>query len=188
MKTNSWTTAGQAKDKSSSPNLLVKVLRRGRHWVWGPNRRRASKEWSITINNDWVDTYVACLLFNIRFDGSFRESIWNIAVVKVMKNSGWFSNDIWKILVVLVMKNTASFSDDIWKKLAVSMMKYGKKTGWFSDDIWKLQKKSKSKRLTPYGTDTVLKRKLCFGSQCIPCRLLMLITFIAVGFRHFIRG
>ena len=30
MKTNSWTTAGQAKDLSSSPNPLVKVLRRGR--------------------------------------------------------------------------------------------------------------------------------------------------------------
>ena len=26
MKTNSWTTAGQAKDKLSSPNPLVKVL------------------------------------------------------------------------------------------------------------------------------------------------------------------
>ena len=35
MKTNSWTTAGQAKDISSSPNPLVRVLRRGRHWVWG---------------------------------------------------------------------------------------------------------------------------------------------------------
>ena len=39
MKTNRWTTAGQAKDISPSPNPLVKVLRRGRHWVWGPNRR-----------------------------------------------------------------------------------------------------------------------------------------------------
>ena len=45
----------QAKDISSSPNPLVKVLRRSRHWVWGPNRRRANKEWSIAINNDWVD-------------------------------------------------------------------------------------------------------------------------------------
>ena len=54
-KWNSWTTAGQTKDISSSPNPLVKVLRRGRHWVWGPNRRRAIKEWSIAINNDWVD-------------------------------------------------------------------------------------------------------------------------------------
>ena len=25
MKTNSWTTAGQAKDKSSSPNPLLKI-------------------------------------------------------------------------------------------------------------------------------------------------------------------
>ena len=35
------------------PQPLVKVLRRGRHWVWGPNRCRAIKEWSIAIN-DWV--------------------------------------------------------------------------------------------------------------------------------------
>ena len=41
MKTNSWTTAGQAKDISSSPNPLVIFLLRGRHWAWGPNRRRA---------------------------------------------------------------------------------------------------------------------------------------------------
>ena len=43
MKTNSWTTASKAKGKSSSPNPLVKDLRRGRHLVWGPNRRRAIK-------------------------------------------------------------------------------------------------------------------------------------------------
>ena len=42
------------KDISSSPNPLVKVLR-SRHWVWGPNRRRAIQEWSTAINNDWVD-------------------------------------------------------------------------------------------------------------------------------------
>ena len=35
--------------------LISYLLRRGRHWVWGPNRRRAIKEWSIAINNDWVD-------------------------------------------------------------------------------------------------------------------------------------
>ena len=29
---------------NESPNPLVKVSRRGRHWVWGPNRRRAIKE------------------------------------------------------------------------------------------------------------------------------------------------
>ena len=49
MKTNSWTTTGQAKDISSSTNTLVKVLWRGRHWVWGSNRRRAIKECSIAI-------------------------------------------------------------------------------------------------------------------------------------------
>ena len=43
-KTTSWTTAGQAKDKVSNPNPLVKALRRGRHWVWGPNHRREIKE------------------------------------------------------------------------------------------------------------------------------------------------
>ena len=42
-----------AKPKTS-PDPLIKVLRRGRHWVWGPNRRRVIKEWSIAINNDWV--------------------------------------------------------------------------------------------------------------------------------------
>ena len=51
MKTNSWTTAGQAKDMSSSHNPLVKVLEE----VCGPNRRRAIKEWSTAINIDWVD-------------------------------------------------------------------------------------------------------------------------------------
>ena len=55
-KPKSWTTAGQAKDAPSSPNPLVKVLRRGRQWVWGQNRRRAIKEWSVAINNGWVDS------------------------------------------------------------------------------------------------------------------------------------
>ena len=53
-------------DISSSPNPLVKVLRRGRQWVWGPNRRRAIKEWSIAINNDWVDNYACSLQHNIQ--------------------------------------------------------------------------------------------------------------------------
>ena len=44
LQTSSWTTAGQAKDKASNPNPLVKALQRGRHWVWGPNHRRAIKE------------------------------------------------------------------------------------------------------------------------------------------------
>ena len=66
MKTNSWSTAGQAKDISSSPNPLVKVLRRDHHWVWGSNRRRAVKEWSIAINNDWVDNWACSLPHNIQ--------------------------------------------------------------------------------------------------------------------------
>ena len=53
--TTSWTTVGQAKDIASSPNALVKALCRDRHWVWGPTRRRAIKEWSIAINRGWVN-------------------------------------------------------------------------------------------------------------------------------------
>ena len=49
------TTASQAKDISSSPNPPAKVLQRGRHRVRGPNRRRATKEWSTATNNDRAD-------------------------------------------------------------------------------------------------------------------------------------
>ena len=84
MKTNSWTTAGQAKDISSSPNPLVKVLRRGRHWVWGPNRRRAIKEWSIAINNDWVDNQ-ACKfapeIENYHKNASLKCSRWHVGTL-----------------------------------------------------------------------------------------------------------
>ena len=40
---------------ASSPNALLKALWRGRHWAWGPNRRRAIKEESISINRDRVN-------------------------------------------------------------------------------------------------------------------------------------
>ena len=73
MKTNSWTTAGQAKDISPSHNPLVKVLRRGRHWVWGPNRRRAIKEWSIAIK-------VSPLLNRHHYDAPIR--YWFIITMK----------------------------------------------------------------------------------------------------------
>ena len=53
--TTSWSTVGQAKDIASSANLLVKALCRGRHWVWGLTRRRAIIEWSIAINQGWVN-------------------------------------------------------------------------------------------------------------------------------------
>ena len=53
--TTSWTTVGQTKDKASSANPLVKALCRGRHWAWGPTRRRAIKEWSIAINRGWFN-------------------------------------------------------------------------------------------------------------------------------------
>ena len=45
---------------------LKLVSRRGRHWVWGPKRRRAIKEWSIAINNDWVDNQACSLPHNIQ--------------------------------------------------------------------------------------------------------------------------
>ena len=57
MKTNSWITADQTKDISSSPNPLVKVLRRGRHWIWGPNRRRAIKEWSKAFPSQFLQVH-----------------------------------------------------------------------------------------------------------------------------------
>ena len=53
--TTGWTTVGQAKDIASSPNPLVKALCWGRHWVWGPTRRRAIIEWSIAINRVWIN-------------------------------------------------------------------------------------------------------------------------------------
>ena len=52
MKTNSGTTAAQPKTyRQQAPTHWLKFY--GRHW--GPNRRRAIKEWSIAINNDWID-------------------------------------------------------------------------------------------------------------------------------------
>ena len=47
----------RAKPKTyrQAPTHWLKFFWRGRHWVWGPNRRRAIKEWSIAINNDWVN-------------------------------------------------------------------------------------------------------------------------------------
>ena len=42
------------KDISSSPNPRVKVYEEA-VFVWGPNRRRSIKEWSIAIKNDLVD-------------------------------------------------------------------------------------------------------------------------------------
>ena len=53
--TTSWTTVDKAKDIASSPNPLVKILCRGRQWVWGLDRRRAIKGWSIAINRGWVN-------------------------------------------------------------------------------------------------------------------------------------
>ena len=61
--------AGQTKDIASGPNRLVKALWRGRHWVWGPNRRRAMKEESMVINrelNDLVDAMYTTWLQLVR--------------------------------------------------------------------------------------------------------------------------
>ena len=63
--TTSWTTAGQTKDKSSNPNPLLKALWRSRHRDWGPNHRRAVKEWSIVINHDWVHNWACSLPHNV---------------------------------------------------------------------------------------------------------------------------
>ena len=65
--TTSWTTVGQAKDIAPSPNPLVKALCRGRHWVWGPTRRRAVKEWSISINRGGLITRhaVCCIKYGL---------------------------------------------------------------------------------------------------------------------------
>ena len=63
--TTSWTTLSQAKDIASRTNPLVKVLCRGRHWNWGPTRRRAIKEWSIAINRGWVNNQACSLPHNI---------------------------------------------------------------------------------------------------------------------------
>ena len=54
-KTNSRTTAGQAKDTPPSPNPPAKAFRRDRHRAQGPNRRRAIKERSTANNNDRAD-------------------------------------------------------------------------------------------------------------------------------------
>ena len=50
MKTNSWTTAGQAKDISSSPKPLFneEAVIESEAWT-------AAVQLSIAINNDWVD-------------------------------------------------------------------------------------------------------------------------------------
>ena len=66
MKTNSRTTEGQAKDTPPSPNPLVKAPRTGRHWVSGPNRRRATKEQSTATNNDWADNQACSPPHNIQ--------------------------------------------------------------------------------------------------------------------------
>ena len=64
-KNTSWTTVDQAKDIASSTNPHVKALCRNRHWVWGPTRRRAIKEWSIAINRGWVNNWARSLPRNI---------------------------------------------------------------------------------------------------------------------------
>ena len=52
--------------KSSSPNPLVKALRRGRHWVWGPNRRRAIKESNLCFDGK-VHAYYVSMYFMFKF-------------------------------------------------------------------------------------------------------------------------
>ena len=55
MKTNSWTTAGQAKDICQAPTHWLKFYEEAVIESEAPNHSRAIKEWSIAINNDWDD-------------------------------------------------------------------------------------------------------------------------------------
>ena len=61
-KTNSWTPVGLTRARASGTNrLTLKSLGWNRHRVLGPTSRRANKERSKVINNDWVN-YHACSL------------------------------------------------------------------------------------------------------------------------------
>ena len=53
MKTNSWTTVGQAKDIHQTPTHRLKFYEKAiiESEAWNA----VIKEWSIAINNDWVD-------------------------------------------------------------------------------------------------------------------------------------
>ena len=59
MKTNRSTPVGPTRAKASDTYFFTKSLGRSRHRVWGPIRRRATKEGSKVINRDWVN-YHAC--------------------------------------------------------------------------------------------------------------------------------
>ena len=47
----------RAKPKTyrQAPNYWLKFYEEASHRVWGMNRRRATKEWRIASNNDWID-------------------------------------------------------------------------------------------------------------------------------------
>ena len=57
---------GPSQRHTAKPQPTVKVLRRGRYWVWGQNRRRATKERSTAINNDRADNQARSLPHNIQ--------------------------------------------------------------------------------------------------------------------------
>ena len=53
MKTNSWTTAGQAKGISANPNPLVKIYEEA--VIQSEARTAVVQLKSEAINNDWID-------------------------------------------------------------------------------------------------------------------------------------
>ena len=93
--------AGQAKDISSSPNPLEKVLRKGRHWVWGRNRRRSIKDsiyivmyknankhnteaevlcYACTFTNKLTQIYLSqYIIFNNKLISIYFTNTWNLA-------------------------------------------------------------------------------------------------------------
>ena len=54
MKTKVDTGRAKPKTYSQAPTHSLKFYEEA-VIVWGANRRRAIKEWSIAINNDWVN-------------------------------------------------------------------------------------------------------------------------------------
>ena len=110
MKDSSWTTAGQAKGISSSPNPLVKILRKGRHWVWGPNRHRAIKESlklkvpaainSLHINVIVFDRGELCRVVSYSIPRGFHQNCWiknGIVYILIRRRVPWCLNRVYTV-------------------------------------------------------------------------------------------
>ena len=167
MKTNSWTTAGQTKDISSSPNPLVKILRRGRHWVWGSNRRRAIEEWSIAINNDWVDNLACSLPHNIQaIANSFITVNYFSELLRKVRFSHKFSKSVHLVTVKFCFRYTLlqkCFQTDtiFFYQGIVSAIKFRKRPAKFKQTI-ALPKKFGSKCFTLLLIDTKYTKPCVF--------------------------